>query len=371
MLKKVKIILLITAGIAAGYFLGKGAIDSLVDSDIGGFIKYAIAAVLCVAAVILFIIFDKEQRLGWGIGLIGLIGCFFFGFYGIVYINASTGLHVKWDDDVGIVVKDLIFDEERPETGYDLYLPAEKNSSGKYSLIMYVHGGGFSAGDKEDGAIWCKYMTSKGYVSASINYTLNQPEHKSNLHLMARQVLKCVSAAKAECEKRGYPVTEMAISGGSAGGAIALLYAYGLVDESPVPLKFIFEQTGPAMFDPVAWGETNYEYDAQAEFITAFSGEEVTVDMIKSGQHYMYIEEMSPALLVNENTVPTLCAYGPRDKMVPANLKYYLFEALEYYHVPYDFVEYPHSNHGLYDDPDAQRVFLEKLDGYCEKYFEN
>ena len=54
-----------------------------------------------------------------------------------------------------------------------------------------------------------------------------------------------------------------------------------------------------------------------------------------------------------------------------AKIKVILPEAPEKYHMPYDYVEYPHSNHGLYDDPAAQKVFLEKLDEYCDSYFEN
>lgn len=371
MLNKIKIVLLALLGIAAGHWLGKNAIDSLVDNNIGGFLKNLLAAVACLLVSIVFLIADKPLRLGWILSLVGILGSFVFGFLYYPIFRSSAGLRVDWNEDVGTVIYDLTFDETRPETGYDLYLPAKKSESGNYSLVVYVHGGGFSAGDKSDGALWCKYMTAKGYVSVSVNYTLHKPEFDSDLHLMANQVLQCVAAAKEECEQRGYPVTEMAISGGSAGGAIAMLYAYGLADESPVPLKFIFEQTGPAYFDPVAWGAVNNDYAAQADFVSSFSGETVTPEMVEKGEHLAIVRDMSPALLVNEDSVPILCAYGPRDKMVPANLKFYLFEALEKYHVPYDYVEYPHSNHGLYDDPTAQKVFLEKLDEYCEIYFEN
>ena len=35
----------------------------------------------------------------------------------------------------------------------------------------------------------------------------------------------------------------------------------------------------------------------------------------------------------------------------------------------YDYIEYPHSNHGMYDDPKAHREYLTKLDEYLKKYF--
>lgn len=365
----IKLLMLALLGLAVGHWMGKGAIDSLVDANVKGFMTMLLCMGGGILASILFAIFDKKARVGWIAALILCIAGFAFGFFFYVLHNSTAGLNVKWDDSVGTVVSDLVFDETRPETGYDLYLPTQKSEDGTYALVLYVHGGGFTGGSKKDGAVWCKYTTAKGYVSASIDYTLQSTEHPSNLHLMAGQVLQCVKAIHTKSAELGYPVTEMTVSGGSAGGAIALLFAYGLAKESPIPLKFIFEQTGPVSFNPIWWGATNNDYPAQAVFVSTFSGEKVTAEMVERGEHLPIVDAMSPSALVREDTVPTLCAYGPRDKMVPACLKFHLFEALERYHVPYDYVEYPNSNHGLYDDPEAQKVFLEKLDEYCERYF--
>lgn len=53
-----------------------------------------------------------------------------------------------------------------------------------------------------------------------------------------------MDAVVAEAAKLGYPVNEMAIGGGSAGGCLALLYAYRDTAESPVPVRFVFEAVG-------------------------------------------------------------------------------------------------------------------------------
>ncbi len=57
-----------------------------------------------------------------------------------------------------------------------------------------------------------------------------------------------MDAVVAEAAKLGYPVNEMAIGGGSAGGCLALLYAYRDTAESPVPVRFVFEAVGPSSF---------------------------------------------------------------------------------------------------------------------------
>lgn len=363
--------MLALAGTAIGHYLGKHAIDSLVDANVSAFKRYSLICVAFLVTMIAMAIFDAQLRIGWMMAIVMCVAGFAFGFLFYVFHNSTLGLKVKWNDQVGEAILDLDYDHTRPETGYDLYLPKKRTENNTYALVMYVHGGGFTGGSKKDGAQWCKYMTAKGYVCASMDYTLQGKEQKSDLHLMARQVLQCVEAVQEECIARGYPVTEMAVTGGSAGGAIALLFAYSLGKQSPVPLKFVFQQTGPVCFDPVWWGATNNDFKMQAIFISNFSGKDVTEEMVKKNEHLPIVAAMSPAALVREDTVPTLSAYGPRDKMVPARLKYHLFEALEKYHIPYDFVEYPNSNHGLYDDPKAQMEFLKKVDEYCASYFEH
>lgn len=75
-------------------------------------------------------------------------------------INAP--LQCNWSFSVGSVEKNLRYAEG--DFGcYDLYLPADTTA---HSLILFIHGGGFTGGDKADEEPWCKFFTSKGYVTA-------------------------------------------------------------------------------------------------------------------------------------------------------------------------------------------------------------
>ena len=44
-------------------------------------------------------------------------------------------------------------------------------------------------------------------------------------------------------------------------------------------------------------------------------------------------------------------------------------EAYILHDVPYDYIEFPKSNHGMYNDPDKLQEFLEKSLEYAERYF--
>ena len=82
------------------------------------------------------------------------------------------------------------------------------------------------------------------------------------------------------------------------------------------------------------------------------------------------IKAISPACIVNKNRVPSLIGYGLKDHCVPLDQKYYLMDAYNMYNVPYDYIEFPKSNHGMYNDLDKLQEFLDKSIEYADRYFQ-
>ncbi|THU32932.1 alpha/beta hydrolase [Niastella caeni] len=54
----------------------------------------------------------------------------------------------------------------------DLYFPAGATTADKYPLVLMIHGGGFTSGDKNDIKTHCRILADSGFVTASINYRL-------------------------------------------------------------------------------------------------------------------------------------------------------------------------------------------------------
>lgn len=52
----------------------------------------------------------------------------------------------------------------------DLFLP--EKASGKTPLLLHVHGGGFSGGQRQDGHSFCQFLAKNGIAAATISYTL-------------------------------------------------------------------------------------------------------------------------------------------------------------------------------------------------------
>ena len=363
-----KILVFIVAGMVLGGFLGKNILDSISEVEMKKIIFSLVLAGGAALILLIGAIFWTGYRIPCLTALAAGVLCAWMSFRYFITYNTKYGILTAKNENLGQLIPDLVYDENKPENRYDLYLPAEASEDGTYGLAVYIHGGGFSSGSRKDGDGWCRYTTAMGYVSITVDYTLITKESKSSLPLMTQEILKCVAATEEKCAALGYPLTEMALSGGSAGGCLASLYAYGQASQSPIPVKFIFTESAPVYFDPVCWGNMNGPKE-QASFVAKMSGEEITENMVIMGEHMPIIDSISPALLVKEGSIPTLCAYGAKDKVVPVQLKNKLFEALERCHVPYAYIEYPRSGHMLYSDPKAQKEFLAKLDEFFDTYF--
>lgn len=278
-----------------------------------------------------------------------------------------SSMTVKWNDSVGTVVKDISYGEKESNK-YDLYLPAAEKDA--YSLILHIHGGGFSAGDKREGEIICKYYVSKGYVTASVNYSLMNNTQTGNLNIMCDELLIAVNDILSVAEEKGYHITEMATTGESAGGTLALLLPLRYGDRTPVPVKFVIEESGPASFIPELWAPGSSEQE-RVDFINNMTGLNLELTDYGSEAYENAIDSISPASYINQDTIPLLLAYGAGDVVVPPNIKEPMLEALEQNSASYDYILFPNSGHSLYNDPEQMEEYRTKMNEYVEKYFTN
>lgn len=69
------------------------------------------------------------------------------------------------------VVKDVLYDEHGMENSLlDIYYP--KHAGKELPVIMWIHGGGFVSGNKEQTQEYGMALANAGYVVANINYAL-------------------------------------------------------------------------------------------------------------------------------------------------------------------------------------------------------
>ena len=251
-------------------------------------------------------------------------------------------IKVEWDESVGEIYSNLDYENDNGNQ-YDLYIPSGLDKLENQYLILFIHGGSFNSGSKEDGESWCKYYATKWYITASVDYTLQNQGKDASIYLMNEEIENAVTAIKQKTEELGYHIAGMAPCGVSAGGTLAMNLAYN--GNSAIPVKFVFQLAAPTYFAPSEWSLLMKvdRLDSEEKFCKMMTGKELE-------DYDTEIQNISPACIVNEDSVPSLIGYGLIDHCVPLSQKYYLIEVYDRDNVMYDYIEFPKSNHGMYND---------------------
>ena len=284
---------------------------------------------------------------------------------------------VAWSDELGTLKTDLPYGDGEANK-FDLYLPAGRGR-GSYGLVVYLHAGGFTSGDKSGDVEMLSWLCSRGYVAAGINYTLfaeleGGATNGASVLTQSNEIRDAIPKVVEAAEEEGCHIHSMAIAGGSAGHALAMLYAYRDAAQAPVPVKLTFGAVGPSCFHREDWDnygfdrETEESYQGAAGIFSAMLGEMLSAEEIKDGS---YIEKMTPISAVDWITTdapPTVVAYGTHDRVQPFKASLRLKAALEENGVDFQYFEMPHSGHGLQNDHALCKRWMEAVEAYLGKY---
>jgi len=134
-------------------------------------------------------------------------------------VNPRTG--VRWYRDVSYV--------EGPHADpakhrLDLYLPKHGDWMAGRPLVIWIHGGGWVIGDKDDGlgvyGRYCRNLAERGIAAANVSYRLSpQVSHPGHVEDVAAATAWLVERAG----QFGYNADHVFVSGHSAGGHLAML----------------------------------------------------------------------------------------------------------------------------------------------------
>jgi acetyl esterase/lipase len=122
-------------------------------------------------------------------------------------------------------------DDDQLTLMMDIWVPPNATSMTPMPLVIFVHGGGFNSGGKEDRAADAMSYASAGFVTASVNYRLtpNNTDDGATRTLAIEQaaddVMNAVRFLKSKSSTYHIDASRIAIVGTSAGGALALVTA--------------------------------------------------------------------------------------------------------------------------------------------------
>jgi acetyl esterase/lipase len=225
----------------------------------------------------------------------------------------------------------------------DVWRPADQEQA-SHSALVYVFGGGFESGTREQWAPYFQHLTSQGITVFSMDYRLSTPAEPS-YDKAASDVMCAVDWVHQNADAYGVDEQRIAISGGSAGGNLALVAAYAADSDAITPscdaedtsVRAVVDFYGPT--DLAGLYDGTPSADVQDSLVQYLGGTPTEQpDRYRGLSPMTYVDESSPA---------TLIVQGLRDTGVQSQLSVDLAERLDAEGVANELLLLPDTEHAF------------------------
>ncbi|MBE7535344.1 MAG: alpha/beta hydrolase [Anaerolineales bacterium] len=214
----------------------------------------------------------------------------------------------------------------------DVYYPSEND--GRFAVTMFVHGGGWSSGDKSKGAGATELpaLQKAGFLAVAINYRL-APEYV--FPAMIEDAKCAVRFLRAHADEYNLDPNRIGVFGGSAGGHLVSML--GVTDESAgfdvgeyldqsSRVQAVVDMFGPADLTASVANDSETVRNAFGNFDLALA---------------------SPVTYVSADDPPFLILHGEKDPLVPMAQSEELLAKLQAAGVPAELVQVANAAHGF------------------------
>lgn len=252
---------------------------------------------------------------------------------------------------------------EKSSNKMDIFVPESAYDNEYNGIILNLHGGSWVSGSKEERTKELRRIVGNGYILATMNYSLYKGGSSVSGYTMLDEITQALNEIQRFSEEKNLNITKVCMMGYSAGAHLAAWYAYSRPQESPIEIVLAAYRVAPCDFSPKAWGGSGYE------IASLLAGQNITDEMKKDGRAEEIVKAVSPVYYINENSLPTVCAYGGADLVVPAGNASSMKKALEESGIDYTYVMFPNSGHMLESDSDCTAQYNRALYAYLKTYF--
>ena len=146
----------------------------------------------------------------------------------------------------------------RSKNNYDLYVPNSASKTDKHVVILFIHGGAWISGFKTDVNPYVYEFANKGYITATVKYTLlkrTMDDTSLSIFRNLDEIDACIKSIKLALQDLGFDTTKtnLVVGGASSGAHLAMLYSYSRGQNSALPIRFIVDAVGPVDIKPDSW----------------------------------------------------------------------------------------------------------------------
>ena len=309
----------------------------------------------------------------------------------------------------------------KSRNNYDLYIPkAFQEDTTKmdqnHVVVLFIHGGAWVSGFKTDVNEYLYEFTDRGYIAATIKYSLLRKEMDDPTLSIFRdldEIDACIKSIKTVLTDLGFNTakTKLVLGGASSGAHLAMLYSYSRGQHAALPIQFIVDAVGPVNIIPDAWkcftssAPASVHNDISASANSSNNAYLDTLPVAGMGYnwdeyHTMFIAngmcglpypistveaassnkvditepsnpaaqamcgtnggeaQLSVTYWINKgiNNYPIVCAYAGQDSVVGINQYATLQTALDNQSIDYSYFYFKNSNHQDIDNKQEDRV---------------
>lgn len=217
-------------------------------------------------------------------------------------------------------IKNIQYKNNDKDAYLDVFYPSSiKNTNKKLPTIVWVHGGGWISGNKNNVANYLKILASKGYTTVGINYTIAPEAHYPTPVLQTSEALEYLNknANNLHIDK-----TQFVLAGDSAGSQIAAQVATIITNPSYTKLVSIAAPLRPSQLtgmllncgaydiNIVNTKDTSEGTKLLKTFLWSYSGKK---DFMKDKE----LMQASVIDYVNSDFPPSFITAGNNDPLLP------------------------------------------------------
>lgn len=248
---------------------------------------------------------------------------------------------------------------------------AQPVGDGPFPAIVFIHGGGWHAGNRHAYDQQIKEAAKRGYVAATITYRLmdvgeNGPERSTaepNFPAQIHDAKAAIRWMRTNADEYNADPDRIGVTGGSAGGHLSLLV--GLADaeaelegEGGHADQSSRVQAVVNFFGPTEMSSC-HEKSSVAWMLRLFMDG-------KPGEVPATYEKASPITHVSSDDPPVLTLHGDQDKLVPVEQAKKLDKAMKEAGVPHKLVILEGQGHGF--GGQVQEKAMEAMWNFFDKH---
>lgn len=256
----------------------------------------------------------------------------------------------------------VVFENDVPYREVDgetlkLDIGRPKDGAGPFPCVVFIHGGGWRAGDKRDFHDAISTVAAQGVVCVSVQYRF-APKHTFPAQL--DDVKAAVRYVREHAKELKVDPDRIAAVGGSAGTHLALMLAT-TGDEDPKDATSSGVRAAVSLVGPTDL--TKRYPDASRYMLEDFLGQDRKAD--RTAQ-----EKASPLYHLNAGDAPVLLIHGTKDELVPYDQIPEFAAACKKAGVEAELITIEGGGHGGGGDPAAWSQAFAKSVAFLRKHLD-